>query len=627
MTVPRLGIARIPRWVRGSIQRQFSVIAAALVIVTSALFLIVVSQQYKSSILKAHGTASLNVNLLLQAALENAMIKRDLDGLQGIVERLGAQEHVAGVMIANPQGEIRFSSYPDRVSETLTDADFDRAVTTLTRQIGFRTDPSGIEVLRSINPVSNQPRCTGCHGDVSENPVNGLLVVDYDASGTRAEVRQGAMFLAIFGALVLILLEVGLWIALHRLVLRRLGKMSETTHALASGDLSVRVRPEGQDELSQLGRYFDDMADQLEANVNEIQAAHTSLQALIDAIPDGVRVIGPDFRILMANKAYAAQIGAEMGEVIGSFCHESSHRRDTPCVPTLVCCPVVDILQLGQDNLTCSHAHVDGEGAELSVEVSAAAVMLKINGEMTRCVVESVRDLDGDVSISHKQRLAEMGSLAAGIAHEVHNPLSSISLALKFLQSNAELSDEMLEYMNIAETEIRNCEAITESLLRLSALPRVENELVDMTAAIRGTVSLLNFEAETSGVQIETDVQNGLHVLSRDSDMRNLVFNLAINAIHAMPDGGVLKIRCHQADGELGLEVEDNGVGIPERDQAKILMPFWTRRADGSKGRGLGLAICASIVKNLNGSLSFTSQVGAGTCFKVVLPITDDGLK
>lgn len=609
-------------WAGKSLRRQLALIAAVLILVTSALFLVVVSRQYKTSILKAHEEASMNVNMLLQAALENAMIKRDLNGLQEIVARLGQQENVTGVMIANPLGEIRFSSYSERLFQSVDDDNFDRAATTGVKHASFLVLTDGREVLRSINPVHNQPRCGECHGTVADHPINGLLIVDYDASGVRATVRRGALMLAALGVAVLLLLQAGLWGAVNRLVVGRLNRLSVTATAIASGDLTVRTNTRGNDEVARLGARFDEMADRLHSSITELQAAYTSLQTLIDAIPDGVRVISPDFRIVMANKAYCTQIGEPPDQVIGQHCYASSHKRDAPCIPTLVTCPVEAILQGGQGDLTCSHDHLDKNGSEFSVEVSAAAVTLRKDGKDQGCVVESIRDLDTDVAISQKQRLAEMGSLAAGVAHEVHNPLSSISLVLRAIKSQENLSDDAENYLQVAETEIGNCQKITESLLRLTALPQTEPELVDIAAVTRDTASLLSFEAEQAGVTITLDLTDAPRVVARDSDIRNLMFNLAINAIHAMPDGGDLRIACGVAGDMVRIEVEDTGVGIPERDQPKILLPFWTRRADGSRGRGLGLAICSSVVKNLDGMLQFHSEVGVGTRFVIELPNT-----
>lgn len=607
-------------WASRSLQRQFALIAAVLILVSSTVLLFFVIREYRASIFKAHETASMNVNLLLQSSLENAMIKRDLEGLQGIVARLGAQEGVTGVMIANPGGEIRFSSYPNKIGTSFDDAQFGLARTTFEAQAGVRELADGREVLRSINPVRNKPQCQTCHGAVADHPVNGLLIVDYDSSGVGKLAWQGALALAALGIGVLVLIEAGLWLALHRIVLARINKLLTSTKLIASGALSERTEVTGQDEIAKLGQSFDNMAEQLENKVDELRTSRNLLQSLIDAIPDGVRVISPDYRIVMANKAYCDQVGTPVGDVTGQFCYASSHQRDVPCVSTLVRCPVAELLDGNKETLTCSHVHKDAEGADIAVEVSAAPVRMIVDGLETDCVVEAIRDLETNLSISQKQRLAEMGMLAAGVAHEVSNPLASISLALRSIRAQEGLTDQSRHYADVAETEIENCRTITDSLLRLASPPKDTASLIDLAKLIDDTLSLLRLEAEQRGVNITMDVIGRPRVVAKDSDIRILIFNLALNAIHAMPTGGELRVAAQTKDDHVVIEVHDTGVGVSERDKSKVLLPFWSRRADGTQGRGLGLAICAAIVKQLDGTITFESTPNKGTQFWISLP-------
>jgi signal transduction histidine kinase len=620
MSEPFFRKGGLPGWARQNLQRQFAFIAAALILLSSAILLFFVVSEYRSSIFRAHEAASLNVNLLLQSSLENAMIKRDLDGLQDIVARLGAQEGVAGVMIANPAGEIRFSSYTGLIGASVDDNQFDLARTTFEAQTGVRELADGREVLRSINPVQNQPQCGTCHGTISDSPINGLLIVDYDSSEVSQLAWRGAIMLAALGIFVLILLEAGLWMALRRIVLDRLNHLVVTTKQIASGKLSVRTETSGQDEIAELGRSFDIMASQLEHKVEELRASRNVLQVLIDAIPDGIRVIGPDYRIILANQAYRDQVGMETEDLIGQYCYASSHRRSTPCVPTLVLCPVAEMLEGDKRELTCSHVHKDADGADISVEVSAARVTMVLDGEETNCVVEAIRDLEANMTISHNQRLAEMGMLAAGVAHEVYNPLASISLALRSIKGQDELTAQSRSYIDVAEAEIENCRSITDSLLRLATPPNHAAGLIDLTHLIDDTMSLLRLEAEQHNVSVTKEIVGRPRVVAKDSDIRILIFNLVLNAIHAMPSGGDLRIALRTQDDEVLLEVEDSGVGITDRDKSKILLPFWSRRADGTQGRGLGLAICAAIIKELGGQITFDSSPNKGTRFRIVLP-------
>lgn len=623
MTAVQLG-QPFMAWAQSHLQRRFALIAGGLLLLTSVVFLVLVTGVYRSRILAEHERASLHVNMLLQAALENAMVKRDIDGLQAIVADLGAQDGISGVMIVNPGGEVRFSSYPKMLNQPIGDPAFESALETQTQTTGFREIFGGAEVLRSINPVHNQPVCKECHGAVEESPVNGLLVVDYESGGVRAEARQGAIMLGGLGILVLLTIEGGLWVALRRLVIDRVDQLGAATQSIAQGDLKVRADEAGGDEIARLGGSFNRMARRLERSVSELQASEAFLQALIDAIPDGVRVIGPDFRIIMVNTAYCAQLGLTPDQAIGQPCYASSHKRNAPCIPTLVRCPVAEILQGDQSQLKCSHTHVTEAGSDFPVEVSAAPATVIIDDEPVPCVVESIRDLEAQLNISHEQRLSELGMLAAGVAHEVHNPLSSISLALRALGKEAGQSDKARNYIEIAEAEITNCQNFTESLLRLAAPAQSSLELVDLTKIIHDTASLLAFEAEQVGVEIHCDVSGDPRVLSGDSDMRILLFNLMLNAIHAMPDGGALTVTCAAEAGRVHITIADTGVGIAERDQGKVLLPFWTKRADGTQGRGLGLSICKSIVDRLGGSLSFDSVLNQGTTFRVELPDADE---
>lgn len=588
-------------------------------IVLSLAFLAVVVKSYRSQIEAAHESASLSVNRLLQSALENAMIKRDLEGLQDIVARLGGQDGVAGVMIVHPGGEVRFSSYPGTQYNAVGDPDVAVALARQAPVTRFHTLEDGREVLRSINPVHNQTRCQLCHGPIAEHPVNGLLVVDYE-SDARATALSGALMLGGLGVVVLAALQVGLWLALRGRVLNRLERLRVTARALAGGALDERAQDDGEDELSELGRAFNNMAGELSGRMQELDASRSFLQSLIDAIPDGVRVIGADYRIVIANAAYHAQIGQPEGSAAGMLCYQSSHGRDKPCVPTLVRCPVAEILEGRSNGLKTRHAHRNQEGAEISVEVSAARTPMLLDGAQVDCVVESIRDLETDLAVSQEQRLAEMGLVAAGVAHEVHNPLSSIKLALRAIREQSGQDEAALRYMDIAETEISNCMEITENLLRLTSAPLKRVEPVRLAVVVRDTLALLRYEAERSDVELVIEAKDEPRVMASDSDMRFLVFNLALNALHAMPEGGRLTVSV-LGDGEVArIALADTGIGIAERDREKVLQPFWTRRADGSRGRGLGLAICNSIVRDLNGSMDFESEVGVGTTFFVILP-------
>ena len=177
------------RWIGTSLNRKVIVATLSTLLVTSVVFLILLVAIYQAQLEQERSRASIQVNQLLQSSLENAMLKRDLDGLRDIVRRLGEQESISGVMILNPQGEVRFSSHPDRLGQRYSTTADTSAASSSAQSTTFLVDEQGAAVLRSVNPVSNKEPCTRCHGPIAQNPINGVLFVDYEANTIRDQAE------------------------------------------------------------------------------------------------------------------------------------------------------------------------------------------------------------------------------------------------------------------------------------------------------------------------------------------------------------------------------------------------------------------------------------------------------
>lgn len=616
---PAKSILRLHRWIGASLQRKLVLALGGLLVLVSAVFLVLVSGTYQNRLVTEHTRASMQINRLLQAALENAMLKRDIPGLQSIIDDMGKQPDIARVMILNPDFEVRFSSDQNQLNTRLEEGITKQALDSQTQQSLFLQSKQFGEVLRSVNPVKNQTPCAVCHGDLADSPVNGLLVVDYKAQMIRQDALASTLTLGGLGLLVILAVCLGIWLALVRLVIAPLGQVEKATQALAKGQFDTAIAVRGSDEIARLGDSFNLMSQRLQQSLAQLQQSEQFLQALIDAIPDGIRVIDANFRIIKANAAYCTQVGQSMEQVLGSFCYQSSHGRDTQCPHTMVCCPVVELCERDSDGMTTQDKHINTGGESLFVEVSSARVDMVVEGQTVPCVVESIRNLDEQAQISQQQRLSEIGLLAAGVAHEIYNPLSSIDLGLTALQSDLQVNEtaKTLDYFKIIRAEIQNCIKITDSLLLLSAPPGKAQDLVSLDDVVPEVLSLLRYEAEQTGVTIIHDIPPKTRIIGSDSDIRMLVINLAMNAIHAMPDGGQLRISAHRKDGEIVLEVADQGVGIAPQNLGNIFMPFWSRRADTSTGRGLGLSIVRAILDRNSAKIEVESSLDKGSLFSV----------
>ena len=604
-------------WIRNSLNRQLLISLSAGLVFASLLCLGLFTWLYYAQLAEERSSASVAINRLLQTSLENAMLKQDLDGLREIVRRLGEQQDIRRVFIVNPKGEIRFASQEQLLGTTIPWPQVPRRP--YTRFLGNNGD----EVLRSVNPVHNKAPCIRCHGPLEAKPVNGVLFVDYAAAPIRAKARTTALLFIGAGIVVIGLTLLGLWFFVSHLVLRPVQRLAAAGEALADGNLETRVEVHSANELGCLGATFNHMAEALQAKLREVEERDAFLQALLDAIPDGIRVLDDDYRVRKVNRAYCEQLGLTCETALQQPCYQA-YQRTSQCAPTFSTCPLHEIRQHSKPVKKLTH-FLTADGRELPVEIFAAPMQVEIDGRPVQLVVESIRDLEQAVKFSHEQKLAAMGQVAAGVAHEIHNPLASLRLALQNTLRQLETGTcdppKLRDYLKLVDREVDQGIEVTQRMLKLTTLGGTQRRLVEVESALRETVSLLEYESEVRNVhlQIHADTPD-CRVLAQESDVRMIFMNLVQNAFHAMPEGGRLKMTVAGADGEIRVAFCDSGVGIPPEHLSKIFDPFFSYRADGKTGSGLGLSICKALADQYQGKIELRSRQGEGACFTLVLP-------
>jgi PAS domain S-box-containing protein len=582
---------------------------------------------YRNQLVQARSELSLQLNRVLQVTWENAMLKRDIDGLRDIVGRLGELEGIRDVLLLSPDGEVRFASDPAKLGRRLPAI---AGVVVDGLPVGrFEQLGSGSEVLRSINPIPNRGVCAPCHGAVVDHRINGLMIIDYDAAPVRASAFRSAVLFMLAGTAVLGLTLATLWLLLRRHVIVPLSGLETATRALAAGDLQIRAAVAADNEIGRASTHFNAMAERLGQQIALAEARQRYLQYLLDSLPDGVRVIrAADSRVVLANRAFCQQLGLPPETILGHPCHQYSHGRATPCVTTLVNCPLVELRQAG-DTLRANHHHQRGDGRLFHAEVHSALIEIETDGTPERYVVESVRDLGQTARISHEQRMSELGMLAAGIAHEIHNPLASVRLGVQGLQR--ELGDQratpeqIADYMALIDQEIDSCISVTRRLLLLARPPNNSLQLVELGNVVVDTLHLLAFDAESRGVHQRHELPEAqLRVRADDAEVRMIFLNLFQNAHHAMPNGGTLTVRITGTDGWATIDITDTGIGMSPEQVEHIFDPFYSRRADGVAGTGLGLTIVKEFVERSGGAILVESSPMAGSRFRIRLALAEE---
>ena len=219
--------------------------------------------------------------------------------------------------------------------------------------------------------------------------------------------------------------------------------------------------------------------------------------------------------------------------------------------------------------------------------------------------------------MSRADRLATIGELAAGAAHEIRNPLTAIRSSLQYLESKN--ADE--ETRKLLATALRETNRINETVSALLAFSRPSEtvkERLDLRDVLAEGLDLIAYQASSRRVVLARDFPDPLPVRGDRSQLKQLFLNLFLNAVQAMPSGGTLRVEARGTDGpKIAVAVADTGEGIPEDRLDRIFDPFFTTKTNGT---GLGLSICEHIVKTHDGDIAVRSKAGRGTTMTVTLP-------
>ncbi len=233
--------------------------------------------------------------------------------------------------------------------------------------------------------------------------------------------------------------------------------------------------------------------------------------------------------------------------------------------------------------------------------------------------IEQLRQLNEQ--LIRTEKLAAMGTLSAGVAHEVNNPLASISSLIQMMQAKKNLDEETGEKLKLISTQIQRITQVTKDMMDFARVRPAAKSTADVNVIIETSLRLASFDKSFQNLRLKKDLTSNLPQVFADHDQLQQVFlNLFLNARDAMPDGGELLIKTSDSNGEIAIEIADSGSGIDQKNLKQIFDPFFTTKQPG-KGTGLGLAVCYGIVTAHGGKIEVSSNDKSGTTFCVVLPV------
>ena len=380
-------------------------------------------------------------------------------------------------------------------------------------------------------------------------------------------------------------------------------------------DLSTKRIDLGDESFYQV--IFRDLTERRKLE-KKIRESKRNLEAIFDGIRDQLSIQAPDYRILRVNRAVIENYDTESEELIGKKCYEAYYQRTLPCEK----CPVSVTIQTQQPSSSIMKIPENDTTLRIfSYPVSDD------KGNLV-AVIEYVQDITEEKRLQEQliqsEKLAGIGILASGIAHEINNPLSGV-IGMAELCMGEENPQEIKNCL----TDILNCaQRIGEISKGLRSYSRIAKDgsqtLVDINEVLENSLKMVRLGIKTDSVEVIKKFQPVEKIEANVGEIQQVFSNLITNALQAINGkGGMLTLSTRSLKDTVEVKVSDNGMGIPEKYLNQIFDPFFTTKNPG-EGTGLGLNIVYRIVTKYEGTIDVESKVDAGTTFTVKFPIRRD---
>jgi signal transduction histidine kinase len=623
-------INALPRRIALSgIRFKFSLIAVFLSLVSFGIILYF-STRWMAEEIEGdyHEKASLMWTHILHD-LENAMLRINHGEIFGTLAIYKNYKDVKEVRVYNSKGEEVFQSGEKRsypaVAEALRKGQL----------IQYHSKEGPQKVSTFIVPIENKPVCRQCHP--TNEPLRGALLLSLNREEMErflgAQTQKFILFFSFLTVNIILIVA----FTVNRLLLNPLTQIQRGAEAIARGDFNHRISVRSSDEVGDLARHFNKMAQtlkslfqsidekrqEIEIQYDLISRSRQEWQETFDFITDPIVVMSRDCVIHQANKAFRKMFQSRMEPF-----------DDVKEMKGLTCRQVFGTCFLPQ----CPHPRVIEEKASVvqEVEFPLPGTILEVSifpyhrseshfeGSIT--ILKDVTEKrEQERRLMLRERLSAIGQTVSGVAHEINNPLATIGVSAESLLKRVREGrfDPVLfeSYLRIIKDEITRSQKITNSMLSFVKKEDHPKKSLDIHDVLDKTIELLRFQGKLDDIEVLKNYSRQIGTFrGYEGDLQQVFLSLLNNAIEAVGEKGKVILESIDLKDKIMIKISDTGPGIPPGHLERIFTPFFTTKSEQG-GTGLGLFIAKKIIEENGGEIGVLSEEGKGTTVAVILPV------
>lgn len=570
-----LKIDRINNFIGRGLVRKFTIWIILIILLLGALTTVFVQISLTNTLSDELRERGMIISRNLAASSVESILIEDMVNLQRLVEKIkNTEKDVKYVYVTDAKGKVLAHTFDGGFPVELLGVNKDKSTMLFDTDAGY--------IIDFTAPVLSGRA--------------GFVHIGMEEAHIKENIARTTRVIVVLTLIAGIIGVIMAYVAGNYLT-RPIRELVKGAEEIGRGNIGYQIKTNSSDEIHILSKAFNRMSYNLSNSIKELRTSEERYRKLVDGISDAVILIDSQQNILSWNSAARKIFGYGFDEVSGR--------------------KVGMLFQSGTANL-------DGEGIFIKKNGSAFPGVVEIkplhevldagNVVVIRDVTEHMEMGKLEKQLLQSDKLATIGQLAAGVAHEINNPIGNISLYTQMLLKKTK-DEAFREKLNVINDEVDRAARIVKGLLEFSRQSEPKLGFIYINTEVDKVLNILS--PQLKNIKVTTELQPLPRIMADSGQVRQVVMNMLTNSIQAK--AGEIIVKTNEDHGNIEISISDNGGGIPEENLGKIFDPFFTTK--GTEGTGLGLSICYGIIKRHNGSIDVKSEAGKGTTFTIKLPL------